>query len=100
MGMDSISGQTSIFELDPELAHLELTWVAADESGPVVCQVCKHPVRKQESADAEIGECCAARIGRAVMAARKLQRQRRQALAGATPQARRTRRKQRRARAA
>lgn len=94
--MDSVSGQTSIFELDPDLAEYERTWVAAEGTGPVVCRVCRHPVRKQESADAEVGECCAARIGRAVMAARK---KRRQSML-ATPRNRRARSRLRRARAA
>ena len=72
-GVDSLSGQTALFELDPGSAGSRGAMGAAAARGPVLCQVCKRPVRKRESADAEIGECCAARVGRAVMAARKAQ---------------------------
>lgn len=77
--MDLI-GQTSIFELDPELAEYERVWIAAqDAQGPVKCSVCKHPVHAEESTAARLGEHCAAKIGRAVMASRALSRSVREA---------------------
>jgi hypothetical protein len=70
--VDGISGQTALFELGAPVAESRGAR-GAGAGGPVLCQVCRRPVRKRESADAEIGECCAARVGRAVMAARKQQ---------------------------
>lgn len=72
--MDTI-GQTSIFELDPELAEYERAWIATQEAGGrPKCSVCKHPVSAEDSKAALLGEHCAAKIGRAVMASRALNR--------------------------
>lgn len=90
------SGQTSIFELDPELAEYERVWTAAQSAGGrPKCSVCKHPVHSQASTAALLGEHCAAKIGRAVMASRALRRTVREA--NGTLAARRALRRTRRA---
>jgi hypothetical protein len=94
--MDASHGQTSIFELDPDFAEYERAWIAAqDASGPVKCSVCKHPVHAEASTAARLGEHCAAKIGRAVMASRALSRAAKEA--NGTRAARRAMRRTRRA---
>lgn len=70
-----MTGQTSIFELDPELAEYERVWIAAQTAGgPPKCSMCHRPVRSEAATAALLGECCAAKIGRAVFASRALRR--------------------------
>lgn len=94
MDVDGTGTQISLLEFDEDFAAYADNWVAAQE-GPIKCSVCKRPLHADEAAAARLGEHCAAKIGRAVMANRAVGRAAR--LASATREPRRALRRARRA---
>jgi hypothetical protein len=64
----------------PEAGLTVSSWDELDEEPKLPkCSECDRPLRSAESQESEIGPCCAAKIGRAVVAERKAARARRTA---------------------
>lgn len=63
----------------PEIGLDIDTWDEMPKPTRPRCSECDRPLRSKESQDAEIGPCCAAKIGRAVAAQRKASRVRKTA---------------------